>query len=157
MFRAVFWVVLPCKMSRQSFYTAVQPRRQLWTTYSLSLCSASVTVTLTYTYTMNYLNPRSVTQFCMHLSFTSLRATCSVNLFLLIFITLSIGENIKVTRFPVSGTVSCPTYCLQTYLGPYIVFSSYLRLNLAFQNYTKEVKVKQSLYTPWRRLGGEEL
>jgi hypothetical protein len=31
MFRAVFWVVLPCKMivGRQSFYTAVQPRRQL--------------------------------------------------------------------------------------------------------------------------------
>jgi hypothetical protein len=35
MFRAVFWVVLPCKMIvDQSFYTAVQPRRQLWTSYS---------------------------------------------------------------------------------------------------------------------------
>jgi hypothetical protein len=47
MFRAVFWVVLPCKMipddggsthlwkvGRQSFYTALQPRRQLWTSYS---------------------------------------------------------------------------------------------------------------------------
>jgi hypothetical protein len=52
MFRAAFWVVLPCKMivdrrfrgayclhhlwnaCRQSFYTAVQPRRQLWTSYS---------------------------------------------------------------------------------------------------------------------------
>jgi hypothetical protein len=32
MFSAVFWVVLPCKMI--SFYTAVQPRRQLWTSYS---------------------------------------------------------------------------------------------------------------------------
>jgi hypothetical protein len=30
LFRAVFWVVLPCRMiDRQSFYTAVQPRRQL--------------------------------------------------------------------------------------------------------------------------------
>jgi hypothetical protein len=30
MFRAVFWVVLPCKMIvDRPFYTAVQPRRQL--------------------------------------------------------------------------------------------------------------------------------
>jgi hypothetical protein len=31
MFRAVFWVVLPCKLivGRQSIYTAVQTRRQL--------------------------------------------------------------------------------------------------------------------------------
>jgi hypothetical protein len=49
MFRAVFWDVLPCKIivdrrfrsayclhhqGRQSFYTAVHPRRQLWTSYS---------------------------------------------------------------------------------------------------------------------------
>jgi hypothetical protein len=46
MFRAVFWVVLPWlipddggsmhlwNVGRQSFYTAVQPRRQLWTSYS---------------------------------------------------------------------------------------------------------------------------
>jgi hypothetical protein len=51
MFRAVFWVILPCRMivdrlipddggsthlwnvGRQSFYTAVQPRRQLWTSF----------------------------------------------------------------------------------------------------------------------------
>jgi hypothetical protein len=36
MFRVVFWDILPCKMivgnvGRQSFYTAVYPRRQLWT------------------------------------------------------------------------------------------------------------------------------
>jgi hypothetical protein len=49
-FRFVFWVVLPCKITvdrslrggssylwnvcRQLFYTAVYPRRQIWTSYS---------------------------------------------------------------------------------------------------------------------------
>jgi hypothetical protein len=46
LFRVVFWDILPCKiivvrrfrcaygLGRQSFYTAVYPRRQLWTSYS---------------------------------------------------------------------------------------------------------------------------
>jgi hypothetical protein len=44
MFRAVFWVIRDdggsthlWNVSRQSIYTAVQPRRQLWTSYSLLL------------------------------------------------------------------------------------------------------------------------
>jgi hypothetical protein len=71
MFRAVFWVILPCKIivdrrfrgayclhhqgwrqyalwndGRKSFYTAVQPRRQLWTFFRwhLILCDGTIDI-----------------------------------------------------------------------------------------------------------------